>query len=552
VELAKDWHTDRALRRLEAMLLVLDHRSMFLLSGTGDLIEPDEGIVGIGSGGAYAQSAAKALARHTTLDARTIAEAAMRVAAEICIYTNGNLTRRTVIPLPERSATAVDTLSPKEIVAELDRYVVGQARAKRAVAIALRNRLRRQKLPPELAEDVAPKNILMIGPTGVGKTEIARRLAKLAQSPFIKVEASKFTEVGYVGRDVESMVRDLVELAVDMVREEQLRDVKAKAEQAAEERLLDLLLPPRPAAPDEDPARVREAQQPTRDRMREQLRDGRLDDRQVEIEIQDRGFPSLEIIQGSSIEEVGLNLKEMMPGFFQGRSKRKRVPVSEAKDRLRKDEEQKLLDMDAVSRTAVTRVEESGIIFVDEIDKVAGREGSQGPDVSREGVQRDILPIVEGTTVNTKHGMVRTDHILFIAAGAFHVSKPSDLIPELQGRFPIRVELEALGQAEFVRILTEPQSSLIKQYTALMATEGVTLTFEDEAVALVAEFAALVNENTENIGARRLHTVMERLLDEISFDAPELAGQSITIDAAYVRRMLADIVRNEDLSRYIL
>ena len=457
-----------------------------------------------------------------------------------------------MIPLPERTASAVDTLTPREIVAELDRYVVGQARAKRAVAIALRNRQRRQKLAPDLADDVAPKNILMIGPTGVGKTEIARRLARLAQSPFIKVEASKFTEVGYVGRDVESMVRDLVELAVDMVREEQLEDVAARAEQAAEERLLDLLLPPRPTAPDEDPARARDAQQATRERMREQLRAGRLDDRVVEIDVQERQMPSLEIIQGSSIEEIGLNLKEMMPGFFQGRSKRKRVPVSEARERLRVDEQHKLVDMESVSRLAVRRVEQSGIIFVDEIDKVAGREGGHGPDVSREGVQRDILPIVEGTTVNTKHGMVRTDHVLFIAAGAFHVSKPSDLIPELQGRFPIRVELEPLGQAEFVRILTEPRSALIKQYTALMATEGVTLTFTDEAVSLVAEFAAIVNEQTENIGARRLHTIMERLLDEVSFEAPELTGQSITIDAAYVRRMLADIVRNEDLSRYIL
>jgi len=457
-----------------------------------------------------------------------------------------------VIPLPERSASAVDALTPREIVAELDKHVVGQAKAKRAVAIALRNRLRRQKLPPELADDVAPKNILMIGPTGVGKTEIARRLARLAQSPFIKVEASKFTEVGYVGRDVESMVRDLVELAADMVREEQLKEVAVKAEQAAEDRLLDLLLPPRPTAPDEAPSAARDAQQATRERMREQLRAGRLDERVVEIEVQDRGVPSLEIIQGTSIEEVGLNLKEMMPGFFQGRSKRKRVPVSEAKEKLRTDEEQKLVDMDSVSRAAVKRVEESGIIFVDEIDKVAGREGSQGPDVSREGVQRDILPIVEGTTVNTKHGMVRTDHILFIAAGAFHVSKPSDLIPELQGRFPIRVELEALGQAEFVRILTEPRSALIKQYTALMATEGVTLTFGEDAIALIAEFAALVNEQTENIGARRLHTIMERLLDEISFEAPDLSGRSITIDADYVRKMLADIVRNEDLSRYIL
>ncbi len=457
-----------------------------------------------------------------------------------------------MITLPERSATAINAMTPREIVAELDKYVVGQARAKRAVAIALRNRLRRQKLPPDLADDVAPKNILMIGPTGVGKTEIARRLAKLAQSPFIKVEASKFTEVGYVGRDVESMVRDLVELAVDMVRAEQLEEVKAKAEQAAEERLLDLLLPPRPIAPDENPSRGREEAQPTRERMREQLRAGRLDDRLVEIEIQDKGMPSFEIIQGSSIEEVGLNIKEMMPGFFQGRTKRKRVPVSEARERLRQDEQQKLVDMDTVSHVAVKRVEEAGIIFVDEIDKVAGREGSQGPDVSREGVQRDILPIVEGTTVNTKHGMVRTDHILFIAAGAFHVSKPSDLIPELQGRFPIRVELDALGQAEFVRILTEPRSALIKQYTALMGTEGVTLSFDDDAVALIAEYAASVNEQTENIGARRLHTVMERLLDEISFDAPERAGTSINIDAAYVRRMLEDIVGNDDLSRYIL
>jgi ATP-dependent HslUV protease ATP-binding subunit HslU len=457
-----------------------------------------------------------------------------------------------VIKLPEHTTTAIESLTPREIVAALDKYVIGQHAAKRAVAIALRNRMRRQKLSAELAEEVAPKNILMIGPTGVGKTEIARRLAKLAQSPFIKVEASKFTEVGYVGRDVESMVRDLVELAVDMIREEQLEKVRGKARQAAEERLLDLLLPPRPYAPDEDASRARDEGQRTRERMREQLRAGRLDERVVEIEVREKGFPSLEIIAGSSVEEVEFNLKDMLPGIFQGRTKRRRVPVPEALDALEQEEEQKLVDMDSVARLAVERVEQAGIIFVDEIDKVAGREGGHGPDVSREGVQRDILPIVEGTTVNTKHGMVRTDHILFIAAGAFHVSKPSDLIPELQGRFPIRVELEALGRAEFVRILTEPRNALVKQYTALIDTEGVSLTFTDEAIELIAEFAALVNERTENIGARRLHTVMERLLDEISFEGPDLAEKSITIDGAYVRRMLADIVKNEDLSRYIL
>jgi ATP-dependent HslUV protease ATP-binding subunit HslU len=456
------------------------------------------------------------------------------------------------IPLPERSATAVDALTPRQIVQELDRYVVGQGKAKRAVAIALRNRMRRQKLPPELAEEVAPKNILMIGPTGVGKTEIARRLARLAQSPFIKVEASKFTEVGYVGRDVESMVRDLVELAVDMVRAEQLEKVRGQAEGHAEERLLDLLLPPRPSPPGEDPARARDEMSSTRDRMREALRAGRLDERVVELDVQDTRMPSMEIIAGSSVEEVGFNLKDMLPGMFGGRSKRRKVTVREALPLVRAEEEQKLVDHDAVAKAAVARVEQAGIIFVDEIDKIAGREAGHGPDVSREGVQRDILPIVEGTTVNTKHGMVRTDHILFIAAGAFHVSKPSDLIPELQGRFPIRVELEALGQAEFVRILTEPRGALVRQYIALMATEGLTLTFTDEAVALVAEYAAVVNERTENIGARRLHTIMERLLDDISFEGPDLPEKSITIDAAYVRRMLAEVVRNEDLSRYIL
>jgi ATP-dependent HslUV protease ATP-binding subunit HslU len=455
--------------------------------------------------------------------------------------------------LPESTQTSADSLTPRQIVAELDKYVIGQSAAKRAVAIALRNRMRRQKLPPELAEEIAPKNILMIGPTGVGKTEIARRLARLAQSPFIKVEASKFTEVGYVGRDVESMVRDLVELGVDMVRGERLEEVRSKAGQNAEDRLLDILLPPsRSIAPDEDPVTVRDQQQQTRERFREQLRSGRLDARVVEIDVREKSFPSFEIIAGSSVEEVDINLKDMLPGLFQGKTKKRKLKVPEALEYFKQEEEQKLIDMDSVARTAVERVEQAGIIFIDEIDKIAGREGSHGPDVSREGVQRDILPIIEGTTVNTKYGMVKTDHILFIGAGAFHVSKPSDLIPELQGRFPIRVELEPLGKDEFVRILTEPRSALIKQYLALMDTEGITLTFTAEAIHRIADFATIVNERTENIGARRLHTVMEKLLDEISFEGPDLATKTVTIDDAYVTKMLADIVKNEDLSRYIL
>jgi ATP-dependent HslUV protease ATP-binding subunit HslU len=457
------------------------------------------------------------------------------------------------IYLPETTQTAADSLTPREIVAELDKYVIGQNAAKRAVAIALRNRMRRQKLAPELAEEIAPKNILMIGPTGVGKTEIARRLARLAQSPFLKVEASKFTEVGYVGRDVESMVRDLVELGVDMVREARLEEVRGKAAQNAEDRLLDILLPPsRPLTPDDDPNGARDPQQQTRERFREQLRAGRLDNRLVEIDVREKSFPSFEIIAGSSVEEVDINLKDMLPGLFQGRNKKRKVKIPEALEYLTQEEEQKLIDMDSVARTAVGRVEQAGIIFIDEIDKIAGREGAQGPDVSREGVQRDILPIVEGTTVNTKYGMVRTDHILFIAAGAIHVSKPSDLIPELQGRFPIRVELEPLGKDEFVRILTEPKSALVKQYTALMDTEDIQLTFTDDAIQRIAEFASIVNERTENIGARRLHTVMEKLLDEISFEGPDLLDKIVTIDDAYVTKMLADIVKNEDLSRYIL
>jgi ATP-dependent HslUV protease ATP-binding subunit HslU len=457
------------------------------------------------------------------------------------------------IHLPERTQSSIDTLTPREIVLELDKHVVGQHRAKRAVAIALRNRMRRQKLPKELAEDVAPKNILMIGPTGVGKTEIARRLAKLAQSPFLKVEASKFTEVGYVGRDVESMIRDLVELAIAMVRDERYEELRPQARQAAEERLLDLLLPtPARPAPDSAAPPAPEANQTTRERLREQLREGRLDHRTIEIETRDSTGPAFEIVTGSNVEEVGINVKDMLPGLFQGRTRKRKVTVPEAFEHLLVEELQRLADMETLSKTAVSRVEQAGIIFIDEIDKIAGREGSMGPDVSREGVQRDILPIVEGTTVHTKYGMVKTDHILFIAAGAFHVSKPSDLIPELQGRFPIRVELEPLGRDDFVRILTEPKSALVKQYVALLDTEGVTLSFTDDAILEIAAVAAEVNERAENIGARRLHTVMERLLDEVSFEGPELAGRSVTIDAAYVRRMLADIVADDDLSRYIL
>jgi ATP-dependent HslUV protease ATP-binding subunit HslU len=462
---------------------------------------------------------------------------------------------------------ALDELTPREIVAELDKHVVGQSAAKRAVAIALRNRIRRQKLPPEMAEDVLPKNILMIGSTGVGKTEIARRLARLANSPFMKVEASKFTEVGYVGRDVESMIRDLLEIAIDMVREERLDEVSDKAEAAAEERLLDLLAPPPPStavgptvigaaesvgAALPGPSPTSESYQRTREKLRTQLREGKLDDRQVEIETRESRFPSFEVISNTGVEEMDINIKDMLPGLFGQKTKKRKMRVAEAIDYLIQEEEQKLIDMDQVTRAAVERVEQSGIIFLDEIDKIAGRESGHGPDVSREGVQRDILPIVEGTTVNTRHGSVRTDHILFIAAGAFHVSKPSDLIPELQGRFPIRVELKSLTVEDFVRILKEPQSALIKQYTALLETDGIKLSFSDDALNEIARYAALVNENTENIGARRLHTIMERILDEISFEGPDLKKKTVKIDASYVQKQLADVVKDQDLSRYIL
>src|SRR5436190_2425878 len=449
----------------------------------------------------------------------------------------------------------LDELTPREIVRELDKYVIGQAGAKRAVAIALRNRIRRQKLPPEMAEELMPKNIIMIGPTGVGKTEIARRLAKLANSPFLKVEASKFTEVGYVGRDVESMIRDLVEIAIEMVRNEKLEEVAEKADANAEERILDLLLPPPPSpgtSTDETARTATEQWNRTREKLRQQLRDGKLDDRTVELEVKERNFPAFEIISNQGIEEMDINIKDILPGFLGQRTKKRKMKVVEAIDYLIQEEEQKLVDMDQVTRLAVERVENSGIIFLDEIDKIAGRESGHGPDVSREGVQRDILPIVEGTTVNTRYGMVRTDHILFIAAGAFHVSKPSDLIPELQGRFPIRVELESLTIEDMRRILTEPKTALIKQYQAMMETEGITIDFTDDAIAEVANFAARVNEQTENIGARRLQTIMEKLLEEISFEGPDLEPKHQVIDAAYVRGMLSETVKNQDLSRYIL
>src|ERR1700732_4484191 len=449
-----------------------------------------------------------------------------------------------------------DELTPREIVAELDKYIVGQAAAKRSVAIALRNRVRRQKLPPEMAEDVLPKNILMIGPTGVGKTEIARRLARLAGCPFVKVEASKYTEGGYVGRDVESMIRDLVETAIDMVREEKLDEVAERAEQSAEERLLDLLLPPSPIpAADANPngeAQRREQLQRTRDKLRAQLREGKLDQRMVEVEVRERAMPAFEIVTNQGVEEMDINVKDMLSGFFGQQKKKRKMTVSEAFDYLIQEEENRLIDMDQVTRVAVDRVEQMGILFIDDIDKIAGRESGHGPDVSREGVQRDILPIVEGTTVNTRYGMVRTDHVLFIAAGAFHTTKPSDLIPELQGRFPIRVELSSLSAADFSRILTEPKNALIKQYIALLDTEGLKLSFTDDSIATIARFAAKVNEQTENIGARRLHTILEKVLEEISFEAPEMKKKTVKIDAAYVQKQLANIVKDQDLSRYIL
>ncbi|HSE33973.1 MAG TPA: ATP-dependent protease ATPase subunit HslU [Pyrinomonadaceae bacterium] len=463
--------------------------------------------------------------------------------------------------------TKLDEMSPRQIVSELDKHVVGQRNAKRAVAIALRNRVRRQKLPPDLAVDVMPKNIIMIGSTGVGKTEIARRLARMSNSPFLKVEASKFTEVGYVGRDVESMIRDLTEISVEMTRQEKSDEIAEKAELNVEERILDLLLPPprgasnffdfdddsvSDATTDLDKPERDEQFQKTREKLRTQLRSGKLDNRLIELEVREKSFPVIELAGPQGVEEMGINMKDMLGNLFQGRTKRRKMRVDEAMEYLMQEEEERLIDMDQVARAAIERVENSGIIFLDEIDKIAGRESGHGPDVSREGVQRDILPIVEGTTVNTRYGMVRTDHILFIAAGAFHVSKPSDLIPELQGRFPIRVELDSLTVEDFKRILTEPRNALIKQYQAMMETEGVSIEFTADAIDSIASYATQVNEQTENIGARRLQTIMEKLLEEISFEGPDLEPKSQKVDARYVDNMLSETVKDQDLSRYIL
>jgi len=461
------------------------------------------------------------------------------------------------IVLPEKMEEGIREVSeieltPKEIVQELDKYIIGQKEAKKAVAIALRNRYRRRRLPPELADEIAPKNILMIGPTGVGKTEISRRLAKLTASPFLKIEASKFTEVGYVGRDVESMIRDLVRISADMVKSEKVEEIKEKADRNIEEKILDCLLPPMRPKPEGLPQEDAVQFQQTREKLRKQLREGVLEDRQIEIEIKERMSSPFEIFSNAGVEEIGIQIQEFIPGFGGGKTKKRKMKIKEARDLLLEEEQTKLIDKEQVNRLAIEKVEHSGIIFLDEVDKIAGRETGRGPEVSREGVQRDLLPIIEGTTVNTRSGLVKTDHILFIGAGAFHVSKPSDLIPELQGRFPIRVELTSLDKSDFIRILTEPENALIKQYMALMATEGITIKYTEDAVDEIAELAEKVNEMTENIGARRLHTILEKVMEDISFQAPDIKKKSITIDREYVQKQLKDIIKDEDLSRFIL
>ena len=532
VELAKDWRTDRYLRRLEAMMIVADKEVSLVLTGTGDVLEPEAGIVGIGSGGNYALAAARALI-DGPLDAEAIVRRSLDIAAEICVYTNRNVTIETLKRMTD--------FSPREIVSELDRFIVGQADAKRAVAIALRNRWRRLQLDERLREEVQPKNILMIGPTGVGKTEISRRLAKLAGAPFLKVEATKFTEVGYVGRDVEQIVRDLVEVSITLTRERKRKDVQARAAKAAEDRVLDALVGANASAS-------------TKEAFRKKLRSGELNDKEIEIEVQAAGggMPLFDIPGMPGAQMGAVSIGDIFGKLGGGRTKTRRVTVHESYDILINEESDKLLDNDQLTQEAIKTVENNGIVFLDEIDKICAREGRIGADVSREGVQRDLLPLIEGTTVATKHGSVKTDHILFIASGAFHISKPSDLLPELQGRLPIRVELKPLTRDDMRRILTEPEASLIKQYIALMATEGVTLEFSEDAIDAVADVAVAVNSSVENIGARRLQTVMERVLDEVSFAAPDRSGETMKIDAAYVHKHVGDLAKNADLSRFIL
>ena len=552
IELAKDWRTDKILRQLEALLIVADKQSSLLDLGHG---RPDLARGGRARHRLRRRLRARRGARSLEAQAGALGRGHRpRVApdrrADRHLHERPDHPRRglrsgMVFMMPgekEAEAPPAAARTPREIVVELDKYVIGQKRAKKAVAIALRNRWRRQRLSPEMSREILPKNILMIGPTGVGKTEIARRLARLADAPFIKVEASKFTEVGYVGRDVESIVRDLTEVAVQMVREEKTFEIRDRARARTEQRLLDLLLPALSDADAEE----------TRNKLRILLRDGKLEDRMVEIEVADKTFPSFEIVTNQGVEEMDINVKEMLPGLFGGKKKRRKTSVGEARQILQAEEEGRLVDPGQVAREAVERAQASGIVFLDEIDKVAGRESGRGPDVSREGVQRDLLPIVEGTSVNTKYGFVKTDHVLFIAAGAFHVSKPSDLIPELQGRFPIRVELDSLTEGDFVRILTEPENALLKQYRALLGAEGVDLSFSEDAIGEIARDAERVNRALENIGARRLHTILERLLEDLSFAGPENAGKSIRIELSDVQGALADLVQDEDLSRYVL